>query len=107
MANTEKRRKPRDCHVTLEADLVIGGAAELHARLGKALSDPAAVVLDAAAVARLDTCGLQLLLAFVQARNAGGHPWRWENVGGGLRDAAALLGMQGMLELPDAIPAHD
>jgi len=58
-------------------------------------------------VARLDTSGLQLLLAFAQARNAGGHPWRWENVGGGLRDAATLLGMQRMLELPDAGPAHD
>jgi len=106
MAGTEKRKKSRGCRVELSADLVIGGAAELHARLCKALPESAPVVLDAAAVSRMDTSGLQLLQAFVQARNEGEHEWRWENVGDGLREAAALLGMQKMLELPDAKPAN-
>lgn len=106
MAMTEKRRKPREHRVALEADLVISGAAGLHARLGKVLSEPAPVVLDAAAVARLDTSGLQLLLAFVQARKQAAGEWRWENVGDGLREAAALLGMHKLLELPDALPAN-
>lgn len=106
MAGTGKRRKPRDCRVALGADLVIGTASELHAQLGKALSGPAPVVLDAAAVSRLDTSALQLLHAFVRARRQAAGEWRWENVGDGLREAAALLGMHKMLELPDALPAN-
>lgn len=106
MAGSDKRRKSRDRRVELAADLVIGTAADLHAQLGKALKGTAPVVLDAARVTRLDTAGLQLLQAFVQACNEGAHAWRWENVGEPLRAAAGVLGMQRMLELPDAVPAH-
>ncbi len=105
MASTGKRRKSRDCRVALGEHLVIGAAADLHAQLAGALSEPAVVVLDAAAVSRLDTCGLQLLHAFVEARGHDNHEWRWDNVGDGLREAAALLGMQRMLQLPEAMPA--
>ncbi|MGH8145837.1 MAG: STAS domain-containing protein [Rhodanobacteraceae bacterium] len=106
MASAAKRKKTGDCHVALGADLVIGGAVELHTQLGKALSEQAPVVLDAAAVTRMDTAGLQLLQAFVQACNDGSREWRWENVGEGLRTAAALLGIEQMLELPAMAPAN-
>jgi anti-anti-sigma regulatory factor len=105
MAGPRKRRKSGECRVALDADLVIAGAAGLHAQLGKALADPAPVVLDAAAVVRLDTAGLQLLLAFVQARTEAAGAWRWENVGDALRDSASRLGLERMLQLPDAVPA--
>lgn len=100
MASAAKRKKAGDCHVALGADLVIGGAAELHAQLGKALSEQAPVVLDAVAVVRMDTAGLQLLQAFVQACNDESREWRWENVGDDLRAAASLLGLEQMLKLP-------
>lgn len=106
MASIAKRKKSRDCRVELGAELVLGGAADLHAQLCKALPESAPVVLDAAAVTRLDTSGLQLLQAFVQARKADSREWRWENVGDGLREAAALLGMQQMLELPATAPVN-
>lgn len=102
MANSGKHKAPPDCRVQLGTDLVIGVAGELHAQLGKALQETTPVVLDAAAVKRLDTAGLQLLEAFVTARDVAAGEWRWENVGGELRDAAAQLGMQRMLKLPDA-----
>lgn len=105
MANIDKRRKPRDRRVALGAELVLGGAADLHAQLCKALPGSAPVVLDAAAVIRLDTSALQLLQAFVHARGADKREWRWENVGDVLREAAAHLGLERMLELPAATPA--
>lgn len=105
MAGARKRRKSADCRVALAADVVIGGAVELHARLGEALARSEPVVLDAAAVTRLDTSGVQLLQAFVQARNEGGGKWCWENVGDALRQAASQLGLEQMLELPDVVPA--
>lgn len=103
MANTGKHKAPTGRRVQLGAELVIATAGELHAQLGKALQETAPVVLDAAAVARLDTAGLQLLEAFVVARDAAAGEWRWENVGAELRDAATQLGMQRMLKLPDAV----
>lgn len=107
MASTRKRKAAAGCRVQLDEALVIGAAVELHARLGEALGQAGLVVLDAAAVTRLDTAGLQLLHAFVQAREEGAGEWRWENVGAVLREAAAQLGMQGMLKLPDAAPANN
>jgi len=108
MAGSQKRKKnPRECRVALAADLVIADAAGLHAQLGEALGQPEPVVLDAAEVARLDTAGLQLLLAFVQARDEALAKWHWENVGAALRDCAAQVGLEKMLQLPDAVPAND
>ena len=108
MAGPRKRKKNAgECRVALAADLVIADAAGLHAQLGEALARPESVVLDAADVARLDTAGLQLLLAFVQARDEALAEWHWENVGAALRDCAAQMGLEKMLQLPDAIPAND
>ncbi|HET7269343.1 MAG TPA: STAS domain-containing protein [Rhodanobacteraceae bacterium] len=105
MASTRKRKSPPGCRVQLGAELVIGAAGELHAQLGEALPRSVPVVLDAAAVTRLDTAGLQLLQAFVQARDERAGEWCWENVGAVLREAAAELGMERMLRLPDATAA--
>lgn len=105
MASNEKRKKVHDCRVALGAELVIGGAAELHAQLGEALAKSAPVVLDAAAVTRLDTSALQLLQAFVHACGTDKREWRWENVGAVVHEAAAHLGLESMLELPEAVPA--
>ncbi|HLI17658.1 MAG TPA: STAS domain-containing protein [Rhodanobacteraceae bacterium] len=107
MAGAGKRKKACDCRVQLGEALVIGVAAELHAQLGEALIRPEPVVLDAAAVARVDTAGLQLLQAFVQARDEGAGAWRWANVGEILHAAAGQLGLQRMLKLPDVAPTAD
>jgi len=107
MAGPRKRKKSCECRVALAADLVIAGAAGLHAQLGEALVRPEPVVLDAADVARLDTAGLQLLLAFVQARDEALAKWHWENVGAALRECAAQTGLERILQLPDVVPAND
>lgn len=107
MASTGKRKTPSGCRVQLAEELVIGAAAELHVRLGKALARPGPVVLDASAVTRLDTTGLQLLHAFVRTRDESAGEWCWENVGAALREAATQLGMAQMLRLPGAVPANN
>jgi anti-anti-sigma regulatory factor len=107
MAGKRKRSRSGECRVALAADLVVAGAGDMHARLRDALAQPEPVVLDAAGVARLDTSGLQLLEAFIHAREAAAAPWRWDNVGEVLREAAARLGLQQMLKLPEAVPASD
>ena len=109
MAGSRKKRTkdPGECRVALAAELVIADAAGLHAQLGEALAQTEPVVLDAAAVARLDTAGLQLLMAFVQARDEALAKWHWENVGAALRECAAQVGLDKMLQLPDAVPAND
>jgi phospholipid transport system transporter-binding protein len=107
MASRGKRSRSSECRVALAADLVIADATRLHVQLGEALARPEPVVLDAAAVARLDTAGLQLLLAFVQARDEALAKWHWENVGAALRDCAGQVGLEKMLQLPDAVPAND
>lgn len=107
MAGPRKRKKSAECRVALGSELVIGGAPELYAQLGEALARPEPVVLDAAAVVRLDTAGLQLLAAFVEARNEALANWHWENVGATLRECAAQVGLERILQLPDAVPAND
>lgn len=107
MAGKGKRSRSRECRVALAPDLLVSGVGELHAQLLDALAQPVPVVLDASAVVRLDTSGLQLLEAFVHARDAAAKPWRWDGVGEVLRDAAVRLGLQPMLQLPDAVPAND
>jgi anti-anti-sigma regulatory factor len=107
MAGKGNRTLPRECRFALARDLVAAGAGDMHPRLREAHAQPAPVVLDAAAVARLDTSGLQLLEAFIHAREAAAAPWRWDNVGEVLREASARLGLQQMLQLPGAAPAND
>lgn len=85
------------CRIELGPALVLATATELHGRLAGLLAEPAPVVLDVAAVTRIDTAGLQLLHAFIEARRTEQRDSRWENLGAAVRDAAKLLGLQSML----------
>ena len=57
------------------------------------------MVLDAAAVTRIDTAALQLLAAFVRDRRLTGGLIKWHGVSEELTNAARLLGMDAMLAL--------
>ena len=63
---------------------------------------PAPVVLDAAAVQRVDTAALQLLAAFVRDRRLAGRAVCWQTPSAALETAARLLGMSSMLQLDGA-----
>ena len=90
---------PADGPLVLEPECTLAGAKRLRDALCARLPQPGAVVLDAAAVARVDTAALQLLAAFVRDRRLTGAPVEWRAVSAELTDAARVLGMDAMLAL--------
>ncbi|MHB1871565.1 MAG: STAS domain-containing protein [Steroidobacteraceae bacterium] len=85
--------------IVLEAECTLAGAARLRDVLCARLPQPGVVVLDATAVARVDTAALQLLAAFVRDRRLAGGPVEWRAVSEELTDAARVLGMDTMLAI--------
>jgi phospholipid transport system transporter-binding protein len=84
--------------LTLPQDCTIPAARALKALLVQQL-DAAEVVLDASAVERVDTAGLQLLAAFARDRLQAGHATNWQGAEAQIRPAADLLGLTEMLAL--------
>jgi len=58
--------------------------------------------IDAGAVARVDTAGIQLLVAMVLPRKRRGGPWTWVGVSPALREMAARLGLSDVLSIPSS-----
>jgi anti-anti-sigma regulatory factor len=91
----------RGATVTLPERLSIAEARSLHAGLAAALADGAPVVLDAAQVTVIDTACLQLLLALWRDAGDGAPSCEWAGVSPALRQAATLVGLERVLQLPD------
>lgn len=85
--------------VDLPENLTIAHAELLHEQLDAYTSESAGVILNAAAVVRADTAGLQLIYAFIQVLQQHGAPCRWVGVPPLLLDAAAGLGLREQLNL--------
>lgn len=98
--NTESGDKP---HVKLESSCTLREVADLQFTLLSA--DPSAnpLLLDGAAVERIDTCGLQLLAAFVKSREAAGRRVRWVGISHELQRCSDRLGLNGLLKFDGAI----
>jgi anti-anti-sigma regulatory factor len=86
--------------VDLGPDLGIESAAELKDKLKPHVAKAKSVVLAAGDVRRVHTAGLQLLVAFVQARQQAGRDTRIDPCSDTLRDAASLLGLAELFGLP-------
>jgi anti-anti-sigma regulatory factor len=89
--------------VALPADCRLTAMPALRGELLAALEAPQ-VALNVHAVEKLDTAALQLLSAFRRDAAARGCQVAWQGVGPVLRDAAALLGLGEVLDLPAATP---
>ncbi|MBD8871437.1 STAS domain-containing protein [Rhodanobacter sp. DHB23] len=90
--------------VVLPVDCRIGAQAALQAELSEALQG-CAVELDGSQVERVDTAALQLLMLFRRASDARGGTLSWRAGSTVLNDAASLLGLSRILELPAVGPA--
>jgi phospholipid transport system transporter-binding protein len=90
--------------VALPTDFRLAELAAVKAELLEALEAPA-VHLDGTAVERVDTAALQLLAAFRRESAARGQSAAWQGVSVVMRDAASLLGLAQVLELPAPMPA--
>jgi phospholipid transport system transporter-binding protein len=73
----------------------------LQTELAERLDESDAVQIDAAAVDRVDTAGLQLLAAFVRDLREQARPVEWVGCSDSMRKAALALGLHEALRLPD------
>ncbi|UJJ50158.1 MULTISPECIES: STAS domain-containing protein [Rhodanobacter] len=91
--------------VVLPADCRIAAQAALKTQLLGALEHGASVVLDASQVERVDTAALQLLVLLRRELQARGGALDWRGASEAFNEAAGLLGLARILELPAAGPA--
>ena len=87
--------------IALPANCGIRDAARLKAAL-LVLLPQAAVTIDAGGLERIDTAGVQLLVAFTRDRAAKGFGTEWRGVNTTLRDAVNILGLASRMGLPAA-----
>lgn len=109
MAGTESAQLPVDgvrasTAVELPADCRLGAQAALQLQCVNALNAGGAV-LDGRAVERIDTAALQLLMLFRRDVAAAGGSWCWDGASTVLHEAASLLGLAQILEMPATVPA--
>ena len=88
--------------LVLQDCCTVAHAEGLKAALCALAAHPEPVILDAAAVQRVDTAALQLLAAFIRDRRLAGRAVRWQAPSAALAGAARLLGMGPMLQLEGA-----
>ncbi len=84
----------------LPENLAIANAEHLHEQLETLLQKHQDVSLNGANVARADTAGLQTLLAFITALKQHSDSLEWVSPSEPLREAADLLGLTELLDLP-------
>jgi phospholipid transport system transporter-binding protein len=60
--------------------------------------------VEGSGVQRVDTAGLQLLVALAKRREAAGQPLRWSGVSPALLQGSTRLGIAALLDLPGAGP---
>jgi phospholipid transport system transporter-binding protein len=104
MGSKTAQRKNEARVVALPADFRLAELATVKSELIEAFDAPA-VQLDGAAVERVDTAALQLLVAFRREASARGQLPAWLGVSAAIRDAAGVLGLVQALELPATMPA--
>jgi ABC-type transporter Mla MlaB component len=91
-----------DAIIHLGAQLTIREAVPLRAELLERVDAVDPVGLDASGVQKVDTAGLQVLLAFTDQRRKAGSHVAWTGCSEPLRKAACLLAIEAALGLPAA-----
>ena len=86
-------RLPADCRLAAQADLK---------RQLQAVLCQGEIVLDVACLERVDTAALQLLVLFRRELESQGGRVRWRGANPVLDQAASLLGLEQLLNLPAA-----
>jgi ABC-type transporter Mla MlaB component len=60
-------------HAAFPADFTIAQAGDVQKQLARIVAQPASVTLNLSVIRRIDTAGLQVLMAFIRERRAAGH----------------------------------
>lgn len=91
--------------LALPAQCLLRDASDCRRRLLDCLHAEA-VAIDVAAVERVDTAFMQVLLAFVRSRAGNGGPVAWRNVNAVFAEAVTVLGLRAALRIPDVSAAE-
>jgi len=91
---------PSQPTIVLASNCNVKDAAELKQSLCLHLDHADAVALDVGGIERIDTSTMQLLCAFVRDRAKQQRTIEWIGDSRVVRDAARLLGVETMLDLP-------
>jgi anti-anti-sigma regulatory factor len=91
--------------VALPPTLTIADAGEFHAVLEGVLHGAVPVTLDGSSVESVDGAGLQLLAGFIKSADESSLPVSWCGASERLREAAAIVGLGGVLHFDTAGPA--
>ena len=78
--------------ITLGAQVDISMASMLYQQLSSALDTEQTPVLDGSQTERIDTAGIQILMAFRIQAERQGRDWEWVNRPACLEEAESLLG---------------
>jgi anti-anti-sigma regulatory factor len=87
----------------LAASCTVRDSLALKSALLDLLMDQRPVTIDVRAVERIDTAALQVLCAFVRDRKAAGGTVLWIGCTESFCEAIRLLGLQRVLNVPDAL----
>lgn len=90
--------QPQPFNLKLEASCTLRESADLQFSLVAASGEP--LVVDGGGVERVDTAGLQLLVALVRRQRSVGGSLTWKAVSAELRKCSERLGLQQELGLP-------
>jgi anti-anti-sigma regulatory factor len=85
----------------LEANCTLRDSIDMHFQLLAVEFGDSDVLVDGSAVERIDTAGLQLLLSFAKHQASLGKSLKWTAASPELVRGSQLLGLAGMLGLPD------
>lgn len=96
-----RARAPGADRFALPAECTLADAGALRARLKRLIAHPRPLTLDGSFVERIDTATMQVLIAFVRDRRERGLPVMWHGDAPAFTEAATLLGIHGLLGLPD------
>jgi phospholipid transport system transporter-binding protein len=103
-AKTPRIKRDRGTLV-LQSEYTTAAAAELKAALVPLFAYHETIGLDASGAMRIGTAALQVLAAFVRDRRAQGRLTEWRGASPAFVDAAKLLGLTELLDLPAGQPA--
>jgi ABC-type transporter Mla MlaB component len=88
-----------DGSFTLAAECTVADAGSLKSGLARLLEESGIVTLDAGAVQRIDTAGLQVIATFIRERESHGRQVQWQSHSPAVSNAAKLLGLSALLKL--------
>jgi anti-anti-sigma regulatory factor len=78
----------------LPAELTIAHVAECKDKILKIIDESDEIILDDSAVVRIDTIGLQMLLAAVTYISAQSKSLKWKCQSNAIKESVALLGLE-------------